>query len=94
MSTNLSEDDVRRIVRDELTEQLGAIAEGPIGNGNAPDPVEQMAESVMTVRDLRKQDRDDLSAAETIRRSYGVDPDEYDDLAELQAEVRDRRGTA
>lgn len=91
--SELTEDDVRRIVRSELSEQMAGLSTGSGVDPDKPE-AERMAESVMISGDLKAQHEKDLSAVETIERRYGLDPSEYDDADELRAAVRERRGSA
>lgn len=53
--------------------------------------LEQMAESALTLRDLRHMEREQLSSVEHLRETYDVDPAEYDDADELRERVRSAR---
>lgn len=50
-----------------------------------------MTESVMTARDMHRATKADLSSVGQLRRSYGVDVEEFETEDALQQAVRDRR---
>lgn len=50
-----------------------------------------MSEEVMVAKDMGRAIKDDISNAEALRRRYGINPAEFDDVEQLREAVRERR---
>ena len=88
-------EETKELIKEVLSE---AIENGELQSAHAGQPgqsyesdLEQMSESCFTVRDARKAQKEDISASETLRRRYGIEPEDYDSEVELQAAVRAAR---
>jgi cell division protein FtsL len=66
----------------------GAIAasqQGAVGGGSPNEDVEDLANGVLTAREVKRAEAEGISAAEFVEREYDVDPSEYGSEPKLMA---------
>lgn len=75
--------EIRKIVREELSEQQSARRE--------PTGADERAEKAMLAGDWQLAEQQGLGAREALKQRTGVDAAEYDDADELRAAVKEAR---